>query len=72
MHLLHIDHDDDFSLISLAYGQIGMIQASAGLFTYVVVMADNGFLPQDLLGLRARWDSRAVNSLEDSYGQQWV
>jgi sodium/potassium-transporting ATPase subunit alpha len=49
-----------------------MIQASAGFFAYVIIMADNGFLPWDLLGLRARWDSRAVNDVVDSYGQQWV
>ncbi len=49
-----------------------MIQASAGFFTYVVILGENGFLPSDLFGLRAQWDSRAVNDLTDSYGQQWV
>merc|ERR1712088_246601 len=29
-------------LISMAYGQIGMIQASAGFFVYFVIMAENG------------------------------
>jgi len=56
----------------MAYGQIGMIQASAGFFTYFVIMAENGFMPLNLLGLRAEWDSNAVNDLEDYYGQQWV
>ena len=37
-------------LISMAYGQIGMIQASAGFFVYFVIMAENGFLPKKLLG----------------------
>ena len=59
-------------LISMAYGQIGMIQASGGFFTYLVIMAENGFLPGDLLGIRMQWDSRAYNSVEDSYGQEWV
>ncbi|KAL3091724.1 hypothetical protein niasHT_024306 [Heterodera trifolii] len=59
-------------LISLAYGQIGMIQASAGFFTYFWIMADNGFLPRDLYQLRAEWDSRAINNLVDSYGQEWT
>ncbi|CAI4223314.1 unnamed protein product [Auanema sp. JU1783] len=59
-------------LISLAYGQIGMIQASAGFFTYFWIMADNGFLPRDLYQLRAKWDSRAYNNVEDSYGQEWT
>ena len=29
-------------LISIAYGQIGMIQAAAGFFVYFVIMAENG------------------------------
>ena len=32
-------------LISMAYGQIGMIQASGGFFVYFVIMAENGFWP---------------------------
>ncbi|KRY49843.1 Sodium/potassium-transporting ATPase subunit alpha, partial [Trichinella britovi] len=59
-------------LISLAYGMIGMIQAAAGFFAYFVIMGENGFLPNRLLGLREQWDSKAVNDLEDSYGQQWT
>ena len=60
------------SLISMAYGQIGMIQASAGFFTYLVIMAENGFWPSRLLGLRKSWEAKTVNDLEDSYGQEWV
>ena len=59
-------------LISMAYGQIGMIQASAGFFVYFVILAENGFLPWDLFGLRKGWDSLAINDLEDSYGQEWT
>ncbi len=59
-------------LISMAYGQIGMIQASAGFFVYFVIMAENGFLPGRLLGIRKQWDAQAVNDLEDSYGQEWT
>merc|ERR1712227_119745 len=59
-------------LISMAYGQIGMIQASAGFFVYFVIMCENGFWPSTLLGLRRSWDSAAVNDLEDSYGQEWT
>uniref|UniRef100_A0AC34GP15 Sodium/potassium-transporting ATPase subunit alpha n=1 Tax=Panagrolaimus sp. ES5 TaxID=591445 RepID=A0AC34GP15_9BILA len=59
-------------LISLAYGQIGMIQALSGFFTYFWIMADNGFLPWDLYQIRAEWDSRAVNCVVDSYGQEWT
>lgn len=56
----------------MAYGQIGMIQAAAGFFVYFVIMAENGFLPITLFGIRKHWDSKAVNDLSDSYGQEWV
>jgi len=59
-------------LISMSYGQIGMMQASAGFFTYFVIMAESGFLPAYLFGLRLEWDSKAVNDLRDSYGQEWT
>ena len=59
-------------LISMAYGQIGMIQAAAGFFTYFVIMTENGFWPKKLFGLRREWDSKAINDLEDSYGQEWT
>merc|ERR1711935_884475 len=59
-------------LISVAYGMIGMIQAAAGFFVYLVIMAENGFRPERLLGLREQWDSKATNDLEDSYGQEWT
>ncbi|XP_068022069.1 sodium/potassium-transporting ATPase subunit alpha-1 [Melanerpes formicivorus] len=59
-------------LISMAYGQIGMIQALGGFFTYFVIMAENGFLPSGLLGIRVQWDDRWINDVEDSYGQQWT
>merc|ERR1712062_660557 len=59
-------------LISMAYGQIGMIQASAGFFVYFVILAENGFTPGILFGIRRSWDSIAVNDLEDSYGQEWT
>ncbi|XP_053480787.1 sodium/potassium-transporting ATPase subunit alpha-3b [Ictalurus furcatus] len=59
-------------LISIAYGQIGMIQALGGFFAYFVILAENGFLPSYLVGIRLSWDDRSVNDLEDSYGQQWT
>merc|ERR1712136_395032 len=59
-------------LISLAYGQIGMIQALSGFFTYFVIMGENGFRPSRLLGIRVEWDDRSNNALEDSYGQEWT
>lgn len=59
-------------LISLSYGQIGVIQALAGFFSYFYIMSSNGFMPWDLFNLRDDWDSRSVNDLTDSYGQEWT
>ncbi|XP_067123050.1 sodium/potassium-transporting ATPase subunit alpha-like isoform X2 [Centruroides vittatus] len=59
-------------LISMSYGQIGMMQAAAGFFTYFVIMGENGFWPIHLFGLRKSWDSKAVNDLKDSYNQEWT
>lgn len=49
-----------------------MIQAIAGFFVYYVIMAENGFWPMKLFGIRTQWDSKSVNDLQDSYGQEWV
>lgn len=59
-------------LIAMAYGQIGMIQATAGFFTYFVIMGENGFIPYFLFGLRKSWDDRSINDLQDYYGQEWT
>ncbi len=45
------------------------LQAVSGFFVYCVIMAENGFHPIDLVGIRKEWDSRAINDLKDSYGQ---
>ena len=58
-------------LISHAYGQKGILASSCGFFIYCVIMAENGFLPTYLIGLRKYWDSLSVNDLKDSYGQEW-
>ncbi|CAF4765799.1 unnamed protein product, partial [Rotaria socialis] len=59
-------------LLSLCWGQIGVIQITAGFFTWIVVMAENGFWPSRLIGIRRAWDAAAINDLEDSYGQEWT
>ena len=51
---------------------ISDLQASGGFFVYFVIMAENGFWPSRLLGIRREWDSKGVNDLQDSYGQEWV
>lgn len=56
----------------MCYGQMGIVEAFGGFFTFFFIMAENGFLPGRLIGIRAEWDHEGINDLEDSYGQEWV
>lgn len=47
-------------------------QALGGFFTYFVIMAENGFFPSRLIGIREEWEDSKNHSVEDSYGQEWV
>ena len=58
-------------LIFLAYGIVGVMQATAGFFLYFVIMAEHGWYPGRLVGTRDSWDSWEVGVLTDSYGQDW-
>ncbi|GFY40645.1 hypothetical protein TNIN_340051 [Trichonephila inaurata madagascariensis] len=51
---------------------LGVMVSAAGIYTYFIIMAENGFMPQDLMGIRKAWYSRAVNDLKDSYNQEWT
>jgi len=51
---------------------VGVIEAINGFLVYFVIMADHGFLPTTLFLLREQWDSKGVNDLQDSFGQEWV
>jgi len=59
-------------LILYTYFVIGMVESVAGMFAYLVVYGQVGFLPDMLLGLSPEWDNPAINDLTDSYGQEWV
>jgi sodium/potassium-transporting ATPase subunit alpha len=59
-------------LLSHAYGQKGMLVVGGGFFVYFVIMAENGFMPGRLFGLRPYWDSASSNDLMDSYNQEWT
>ncbi|XP_076455702.1 sodium/potassium-transporting ATPase subunit alpha-3-like [Babylonia areolata] len=59
-------------LIAMSYGQIGMMQALGGFYAWILAFGQSGFLIRDLTGIRTKWDSDAVNDLEDSYGQNWT
>ncbi|CAG2110210.1 unnamed protein product, partial [Medioppia subpectinata] len=58
-------------LLYLSYFQLGFFELFGGLFTYAIIMIENGFNLSYLFGLRKYWDSIGVNDLMDSYGQEW-
>ena len=58
-------------LISVSYLQLGAIQICAGFYAYFLLLANNGFVPSNLFGIRKQWDSSSVGDLRDSYGQEW-
>jgi len=45
----------NFRLISFSYFQIGMIQALAGFFTYMLVLNDYGYTPSILMNNGLKW-----------------
>lgn len=57
------DHLVNMKLISFSYLQIGLIQASAGFYTYFIVMNDYGFKPATLFGLVIK-ESRMPNDTD--------
>ena len=50
----------NFRLISFAYLQIGMIQALAGFFVYIIVLNDYGYAPNILMGNGLQWFKHSV------------
>ncbi|CAH2039587.1 unnamed protein product, partial [Iphiclides podalirius] len=59
-------------MLRLVYGHLGLIEFAAGMYAYFTVMAEHGFYPADLFGIRERWDNEAVNDVRDSLGQEWT
>ena len=57
---------------NMSYGQVWMIQAMAGFYSWIVAMAKKFFIIRDLINIRQLWDSPTVNDLEDSYGENCV
>lgn len=58
--------------MSYTYGQSSVMEFLAGMFSYFAVFALNGWLPFHMVGIETRWDSKAINDLSDSYGQEWT
>ncbi|XP_004931505.4 sodium/potassium-transporting ATPase subunit alpha [Bombyx mori] len=59
-------------MLRQAYGHLGLMEFAAGMYAYFIVMAEHGFYPAALIGIRKKWDNVAINDLEDSLGQEWT
>nr|CAH0099301.1 unnamed protein product [Daphnia galeata] len=62
----------DNKLLEIAFWHTGILESFGCFFAMFVILGENGFWPYRLLGLRAEWDSKAINDLQDSYGQEWT
>ena len=60
-----------FRTIRFAYALLGIIEAAAGMYTYFLLYAENGFLIYNMQ-IQGRWETKGINDVEDSYGQEWV
>ncbi|KAG8430255.1 hypothetical protein GDO86_018148 [Hymenochirus boettgeri] len=68
----HKDRLVNQQLLSYSYFHIAAMESFSGFVNYFTVMAQQGFRPGTLLGLRAPWEDKTINELEDSYGQEWT
>ncbi|KAG8434752.1 hypothetical protein GDO86_012920 [Hymenochirus boettgeri] len=68
----NIDRLVNQQLALYAYIQIGIIQSVGAFLNYFTVMAEQGYLPYTLVGLRVTWEDNTNQEVEDSYGQQWT
>lgn len=57
--------------MNFTYMIIGVMQTCAGFFIYFVIMAENGFMPEKLFGIREKWDDRDA-IVYDSFNYPWV
>uniref|UniRef100_UPI00398E35CA potassium-transporting ATPase alpha chain 2-like n=1 Tax=Pristiophorus japonicus TaxID=55135 RepID=UPI00398E35CA len=62
----------NFQLASYSYLQVGVTQSLGGFLCYFTVLADQGWLPSRILGIRVAWEDTTNNDVEDSYGQEWT
>ncbi|KAM3922203.1 potassium-transporting ATPase alpha chain 2 [Leptodactylus fuscus] len=68
----NVDRLVNQQLALYAYIQIGIIQSVGAFLNYFTVLAEQGFLPYTVLGLRVPWENVNNQDLEDSYGQEWT
>nr|XP_033773235.1 potassium-transporting ATPase alpha chain 2 isoform X3 [Geotrypetes seraphini] len=68
----NIDRLVNQQLALYCYLQIGIMQSIGAFLNYFTVMAQQGFLPYTLLGIRVPWENINDQELEDSYGQEWT
>ncbi|XP_043532739.1 potassium-transporting ATPase alpha chain 2-like isoform X6 [Chiloscyllium plagiosum] len=62
----------NLQLAAYSYLQIGVMQSVGGFLCYFTVLADQGWLPSRIIGIRLAWEDSTNNDVEDSYGQEWT
>ncbi|XP_078282945.1 potassium-transporting ATPase alpha chain 2-like [Rhinoraja longicauda] len=62
----------NLQLASYSYLQVGVTQTFGGFLCYFTVLAEQGWLPSRVIGIRVPWEDATNNDVEDSYGQEWT
>ncbi|XP_077115951.1 potassium-transporting ATPase alpha chain 2-like [Ranitomeya variabilis] len=62
----------NMNLLSYSYFNIAGIETFSGFLNYFTILAQQGFLPVRVVGLRVDWEDKTNNELDDSYGQEWT
>lgn len=61
----------NLKLLGVAYGQVGILQAAAGFFTYFFIYMEHGWEMSELVGIRTKWDNSSYGTLTNSANTTW-
>ncbi|KAF8774486.1 Sodium/potassium-transporting ATPase subunit like protein [Argiope bruennichi] len=61
-----------FRILFVSYMQYGIWQTMAGYMNNFLIIAEDGFTPDMVFGIKTVWDSKAINDLKDHYNQEWT
>ncbi|CAL1279871.1 unnamed protein product [Larinioides sclopetarius] len=61
-----------FRMMFVSYMQYGIWQTMVAYLNNFLIIAEDGFTPDMVFGIKKAWDSKAINDLPDHYNQEWT
>ncbi|GBM11727.1 Sodium/potassium-transporting ATPase subunit alpha [Araneus ventricosus] len=59
-------------MMFVSYLQYGIWQTMVAYLNNFLIIAEDGFPPSMVFGIKRAWDSKAINDLPDQYNQEWT